>query len=97
MVFQQVEGDLLLLDPACGHELRYPRVPQPVDMARQLGRNGGRNDDLVDDFEVAAGGGLGRPGLNYGQTMGNMWGKYGGHWKMMMRRSDNEDNHEGSQ
>ena len=53
-VLHQVEGDLLLLDPAC-HELRYPRVPQPVDMAKQLGRNGGGSDDLVDDFEVAAG------------------------------------------
>lgn len=47
---EEVEGDLLLLDPAC-HELRYPRVPQPVDMAKQLGRNGGGSDDLVDDFE----------------------------------------------
>ena len=91
MVFQQVEGDLLLLDPACGHELRYPRVPQPVDMARQLGRNGGRNDDLVDDFEVAAGGGLGRPGLNYGQTMGNMWETCGKHVGKVWGTLENDD------
>ena len=43
----EVEGDVLLLSP--DHNALRPRVPQPVDMARQLGRADAGDD--VDDFE----------------------------------------------
>ena len=58
---------MLLLDTAGGQQLRYPRVPQPVEMAKQLGRSG-PNDDLVDDFEA--------PGVRLPREHGQTMGKY---------------------
>eukprot|EP00931_Biecheleriopsis_adriatica_P120978 TRINITY_DN96066_c0_g1_i1.p1 TRINITY_DN96066_c0_g1~~TRINITY_DN96066_c0_g1_i1.p1 ORF type:complete len:1125 (-),score=197.92 TRINITY_DN96066_c0_g1_i1:84-3428(-) len=44
------EGDVLLLDLHAERELLHPRVPAPVDMARQVGRQEPA-DAEIDDFE----------------------------------------------
>jgi len=45
------EGDVLLLSLQGEREVLHPRVPAPVDMARQLGREDNTVPAEVDDFE----------------------------------------------